>query len=119
MEQGNYEYTFDHFREALRLEPNNYARPPGLKEAIRSKTSYTGRIQSTSLDQQNEPAGRWVFIIGIYIFYRILIEAAEKPALAPFLYPSSAYTSSLPFSSWIAMPVSNPSPAPSGQIRPG
>ena len=109
MEQGNYEPAFDHFREALRLEPNNgYARA-GLKEAIKVKNFlYRAILKYFLWISKMNQQGRWVFIIGIYIFYRILIEVAEKsPALAPFLYPFIGLYILFAFSSWIAMPVSN------------
>ncbi|MCB0559051.1 MAG: tetratricopeptide repeat protein [Lewinellaceae bacterium] len=109
MEQGNYEQAFGHFREALRLAPNNgYARA-GLKEAIKAKNFlYRGILKYFLWISKMNQQGRWVFIIGIYIFYRILIEVAEKsPALAPFLYPFIGLYILFAFSSWIAMPVSN------------
>lgn len=109
IEQGSYEQAFRHFREALRLEPNNgYARA-GLKEAIKARNwLYRGVLQYFLWMGKLNQQGRWVFIIGIYIFYRIMIEVAENsPSLAPFLYPFIGLYILFAFSSWIAMPVSN------------
>ncbi|MCB9294832.1 MAG: tetratricopeptide repeat protein [Lewinellaceae bacterium] len=109
IERGAYGQAFGHFREALRLEPNNgYARA-GLKEAIKARNwLYRGVLKYFLWLGKMNQQGRWVFIIGIYIFYRIMIEVAENsPSLAPFLYPFIGLYILLAFSSWIAMPVSN------------
>lgn len=109
IEQGGYEQAFGHFREALRLEPNNAYARTGLKEAIKARNwLYRGVLKYFLWIGKMNQQGRWVFIIGIYILYRILIEVAENsPAMAPFLYPFIGLYILLAFSSWIAMPVSN------------
>ncbi|MCB0546309.1 MAG: tetratricopeptide repeat protein [Phaeodactylibacter sp.] len=109
IEQSNYEQAFGHFREALRLDPNNGFARTGLKEAIKARNwLYRGVLKYFLWIGKMNQQGRWVFIIGIYILYRILIEVAENsPSLAPFLYPFIGLYILLAFSSWIAMPVSN------------
>ncbi len=109
IEQGNYENAFTHFREALRLNPENgYARH-GLKEAIKARNwLYQGILKYFLWISKMNQRGRWVFIIGLYILYRILIEVAERyPAAAPLLYPLIGFYILFAFSSWVAIPVSN------------
>lgn len=109
IEQNQYGQAFGHFREALRLDPTNgYARS-GLKEAIKARNwLYRGVLKYFLWLSKMNQQGRWIFIIGIYIFYRILVEVAEKsPSMAPFLYPFIGLYILFAFSSWIAMPVSN------------
>ena len=109
IEQNQYEQAFEHFREALRLNPTNgYART-GLKEAIKARNwLYRGVLKYFLWISKMNQRGRWVFVIGVYILYRIMIEVAENsPSLAPFLYPFIGLYILFAFSSWIAMPVSN------------
>ncbi len=109
IEKDNYNQAIEHFKEALRLNPDSSFAKSGLKEAIKGKNILYRMILKYFLwmDKLNEK-GRWFFIIGIYILYRILLEVAERnPDLAPFLYPFIGLYILFAFSSWIAMPVSN------------
>jgi len=109
IEQGNYQSAFTHFRESLRLDPdNNYARS-GLKEAIKAKNIlYRGMLKYFLWMAKMDTRNRWAFIIGAYVLYRIILEVAERvPEVAPLLYPLIAFYILFALSSWIAMPLSN------------
>lgn len=109
IEQGNYKSAFDHFRESLRLDPdNNYARA-GLKEAIKAKNIlYRGMLKYFLWMAKMDSRNRWMIVIGAYVVYRIILAIAEQiPSLAPLLYPIIAFYILFALSSWIAMPLSN------------
>lgn len=109
IEQDRYNEAIDHFKESLRLNPDSSFAQSGLKEAIKGKNLLYRIILKYFLwmEKLNE-RGRWIFIIGAYVVYRILIKLAEtNPDIAPFLYPLIVLYIIFAFSSWIAVPVSN------------
>lgn len=109
IENDNYKEAVTHFKEALRLNPTNEYAKSGLKESIKAQNILYRYILKYFLwmNKMNE-RGRWLFIIGIYVLYRILIGLAESnPSLAPLLYPLIIAYIIFAFSSWIAVPVSN------------
>ncbi len=109
IEQDQYEAAVKHFLEALRLDPeNDYARD-GLKEAIKGKNLlYRGILKYFLWMNKLQEQGRWAFVIGAYVLYRILLKVGKTvPALAPLVYPLAAAYVIFAFSSWIAKPISN------------
>lgn len=109
IEKSQYDEAIAHFKEALRLNPTNEYAKSGLKEAIKAKNILYRYILKYFLwmNKMNE-RGRWLFIIGIYVLYRILLNLARNnPELAPLLYPLIIAYIIFAFSSWIAVPVSN------------
>ena len=109
IEQDQYEVAIRHFREALRLNPESEFARAGLKEAIKAKNVFYRYILKYFLwiGKMNQ-RGRWIFIIGIYVIYRIILEIAQNyPQLANLLYPIIFAYILFAFSSWIALPVSN------------
>lgn len=109
IEQDKYEEAVRHFLEALRLEPDNdYARD-GLKEALKAKNLlYRGILKYFLWMNKLQEQGRWAFVIGAYVIYRILLAVGKNvPQLAPLMYPLAAAYVLFAFSSWIARPLSN------------
>ncbi|MCC6725973.1 MAG: tetratricopeptide repeat protein [Saprospiraceae bacterium] len=109
IEQDHYEEAVQHFLEALRLDPDSdYARH-GLKEAIKGKNLfYRGILKYFLWMNKLQEQGRWAFVIGAYVLYRILLSVGKNvPALAPLVYPLAAFYVIFAFSSWIAKPLSN------------
>ncbi len=109
LESGQYNRAFEHFKEALRLDPNNEYARTGLKEAIKSKNRiyriilkyflWVGKLRKKS---------QWILIIVAYIIYRIILYISENvPAIAPVLYVIIGFYVLFAFSTWIAMPLSN------------
>lgn len=109
IENDQYDQAVKHFLEALRLDPENgYARH-GLKEAIKGKNLlYRGILKYFLWMDKMQEKNRWVFVIGMYVAYRIVLYLAKTvPALAPFLYPIVALYVVFALSTWIAKPLSN------------
>ena len=109
VEHDQYDTAVAHFREALRLEPTNDFARNGLKEAIKGKNwLYRGVLKYFLWLGKLQERGRWAFVLGLYVFYRILLYLLEAvPALAPLLYPLVFVYVLFAFSSWIAVPISN------------
>ena len=109
IEKDNYDEAVTHFKEALRLSPNNVFAKEGLKEAIKGK-NYLYRIVLKYFLWTNKMAqkAQWYFIIGIFLFYQLLIWVADKnPSIAMYLAPLILAYILFAFSSWIAKPISN------------
>ena len=109
IEQDKYEEAIDYFKESLRLDPTSEFARAGLKEAIKAKNPLYRYILKYFLWMgKMQEKGRWGFIIGIYLLFRLFSYLAEHyPTLAPFLSPLIFAYIIFAFSSWIAMPVSN------------
>lgn len=71
LELGKYSKARNHFKEALKLDPNyDYART-GMLNAIKAKNSIYKLFLKYSFWIQNKGAkSQWFFIIGIYLIYR-------------------------------------------------
>lgn len=107
--QDNYQEAVLHFKEALRLDPTNEFAKGGLKEAIKGKNLlYRGVLKYFLWMNQLQSKFQWGVIIGLYILYRLLLNALEHfPILAPLLYPLIVAYILFAFSTWIAQPISN------------
>ena len=109
VEQDRYPDAVKHFQEALRLDPTNDFARNGLKEAIKAKNYlYRGVLKYFLWLGKLQERGRWAFIIGLYLIYRLALYLADTyPSLSYILYPVVAIYVLFAFSSWIAAPVSN------------
>jgi len=109
IERDKYEEAVTHFKEALRLNPENKYAKEGLKEAIKAKNFlYRGVLKYFLWMNKLTSKAQWYFIIGIYILYQIIIQMADKyPSIAGYLAPLILAYILFAFSSWIAKPVSN------------
>ncbi len=109
IERDDYDQALVHFKEALRLDPNNQWARSGLKNAIKGKNFLYRIILKyflwiSKLSEKNQ----WVFIIGAFLLYQGVLELSRSfPALAPLAYPIIIAYMVFAFSSWIAVPFSN------------
>ncbi len=109
IETNHFDEAINHFKEALRLDPNSDFAKTGLKEAIKGKNPIYRVVLKfflwmSKMSSQNQ----WAFIIGMYVIYRILLSISRNnEALAPFIYPFLFLYILLVFSTWIAQPISN------------
>ena len=109
IEQDQYDDAVLHFKEALRLSPTNAYAKAGLREAIKAKNIlYRYVLKYFLWLSKLQSKSRWFFILGIYIFYQIVLQVAgTSPLLSKILSPLIILYIVLAFSSWIAMPISN------------
>lgn len=108
LELGNYKQANIHFKEALQRDPNdNYARQ-GALEAIKAKNIvYRYFLKYSFWMQKKSSKNQWVFIIGLYILYRLSISISDKMG-ANFLIPiiGTLYLTFV-LGTWIMTPISN------------
>lgn len=99
----------EHFREALRLDPDlEYARQ-GMLEALKARNPiYRGMLAYYLWMGRQSGRMQWAFIIGIYFLTRFVRGAvANNPALAPVLVPLLVACFGFIYLSWTAQPMFN------------
>ncbi|MGK0390583.1 MAG: tetratricopeptide (TPR) repeat protein [Maribacter sp.] len=109
IEKGEYDEALTHFKEALRIDPNNKWAREGLKNAIKGKNIlYRGILKYFLWIAKQSEKNQWLFIIGAYVLYRGVIYLSQVyPIIAPVAYPIIGAYVAFAFSSWIAVPFSN------------
>ena len=96
-----------HFREALRLDPNqNYARE-GILEALKAKNPlYRGLLRWKLWMSTLSGGKQWAVVIGLYVLYRLSASAARNtPALKPLLYPVMGLYLVFVLMTWLGDPI--------------
>lgn len=106
LEQGKRQEAMEHFREALRLDPDNDWARSGLVEAIKAGNPiyavmlkyflWMGKLSSQTM---------WMIIVGGYIGYRFLRELAEDPRWTPWVMPLIIAYVGFVLLSWLAAPL--------------
>ncbi|MFT3783876.1 MAG: tetratricopeptide repeat protein [Nibricoccus sp.] len=99
----------DHFREALRIDPElEYARQ-GMLEALKARNPvYRGMLAYFLWMGRQSGQKQWAFIVGAYFGSRFVRMAAEtNPQLAPFLWPLLILFYLFIYLSWTAVPMFN------------
>ncbi len=109
LHQGRPKEALPHFREALRIDPNNEWARAGCVEAMKAGNRFyalmlryflwTGRLSSHA---------RLALILGLWFGHRILRNIAKtNPALAPFILPITILYVGFVLSTWLADPLFN------------
>lgn len=109
LEQGRREKAMEHFKEALRLEPNNEWARQGIVEALKARHFIYGVMLRYFLwmNKLNRKL-QWVLIISLWLGYRLLFSLSERvPALAPFIWPLLIAYIAFVFLSWTSSPLFN------------
>lgn len=108
-ERGNHKKAEHHFREALRIDPNFESARLGLKESLKLHfTPYKLIVQFSLWMAEKGKNFQWIFIIGLYILFRVLRSVAEtNQQLRPFILPLIVLYFVFIFFSWIANPIAN------------
>lgn len=104
-----YEQAMDHFREALRLEPDMEWARLGVIEALKAKRILYRPILAYFLwISQFRARAQWGIILGAFVGARVLNSvAAANPALAPWVWPIIIAYSVWALSTWMAAPLFN------------
>jgi tetratricopeptide (TPR) repeat protein len=101
--------ALEHFREALRIDPDlDWARA-GLVEALKARHLIYRWMLGFFLWMGRKSAKvQWLVIIGIFLGQRSLGQLADaNPALAPFLWPLLILAGAFVLLSWMADPLFN------------
>ncbi|EMR00631.1 lipoprotein NlpI [Cesiribacter andamanensis AMV16] len=109
LEKGDAKQALEHFRMALQLDPTMAYAKEGMKEALKGRYWVYRQYLRYAFWISNQSSKRqWIFIIGIYVIYRLVRSAAESNAeLAPFLTPIILLYFLFVFSSWLMNPLGN------------
>lgn len=98
-----------HFREALRLEPDNDFARRGILEALKSRSWLYRQMLKYFLFMSRLSGGaRWGIILGLYFGAKFLRNLARQhEELAPFVFPILAAYVLFVILSWAAQPMFN------------
>lgn len=108
LEQGNHKKAMEHFKEALKNDPNSRFAKDGMIEAIKAKNFvYRLYLKYAFWISNMKSKNQWFFIIGIYLLYRFLVKSVQLsnyPFLAVFIIiPYMLFA----LGAWIIQPMSN------------
>lgn len=104
LEQSNPQKALEHFREALRLDPElDWARQ-GIVEALKAKNIfYLLMLRYFLFMAKLSGKAQWAIIVGGYIGYRVLLNVAENhPTWAPWIRPLLVIYIVFAVMTWIA-----------------
>lgn len=108
LENNNTEKALTHFKEALQLNPNlEYARN-GMLTAVKSKNKiYNWYLRYAFWMGNKSQKNQWIFIIGIYLIYRISIKVLSSTGMTYLAIPLIIAYLLFALGSWIMEPLSN------------
>lgn len=104
---GRAKESFDSFREALRLDPNNEAARSGLIEALKIHNPFYRMLFGFFVMMSRLSARyQWGLIIGLLVGYNVLRNLLRQvPALAPVIVPLLVLYVLFCFVTWVADPI--------------
>jgi tetratricopeptide (TPR) repeat protein len=109
LEKGNREKAMEHFREALRLDPElDWARE-GVVETLKAKSRfYCGVMKYFFWISRFSPGVQLGLMIGLFVGYRVLVGIlVDQPHLAPLFWTVVIGYGLFAFSTWFARPLFN------------
>jgi Flp pilus assembly protein TadD len=109
VEQGQYEKAMEHFREALRLNPDLEWARLGIVEAMKARYVIYRFILNWFLWMMKlSGRARWWVIIGAYVAFQIVRQTASaNPEWSPYLTPLLVLYVVFAVMTWIASPLFN------------
>ena len=109
LHQGDHARALEHFREALRIDPELEWARIGIVEALKARfLVYRLMLKFFLWMGRQSSRAQWVVILGFIFGRKVLAEVAEAhPALKPFIYPILALSFAFLMLTWIASPLFN------------
>lgn len=109
LEQGNPKKAVEHFREALRLNPEFEWAQQGILEALKAHNPIYRLMLAWFLWMARLPSGaRWGIILGGYFGYQFLRNVArQSPDFALFIWPVLIVYMVFAVMTWLVVPLSN------------
>ena len=109
LEKGDNKKALEHFKEALKNDPNSVHAQAGMTEAIKARFMvYRWFLQYAFWMGNMASKYQWFFILGVYFGTKFLSKIADSnEALRPFLMPVIVLLVLFAFSTWIIGPISN------------
>lgn len=109
LEKGEPKKALEHFREALRLDPENEWARQGIVEALKARNIiYAVMLKYFLWMSKLSSQAQWAIIVGGYIGNRILGGLAKgNPDLAPWVLPLRILYITFAVLTWTAYPMFN------------
>ena len=109
LEQGEPKKALEHFREALRLDPENECARHGIVEALKARNLiYALMLKYFLWMSKLSSRAQWGIILVGYFGNRGLgVLAQSKPALAPWIWPIRILYIVFALMTWLAYPLFN------------
>ena len=101
--------ALEHFREALRLDPNSEWARRGMVEALKARHFiYALMLRYFLFMGKLSVRGRWGFVLGLYVVNRLLSSLAQStPSLIPWVLPLQILYLAFVLMTWLASPLFN------------
>ncbi|WP_333820973.1 tetratricopeptide repeat protein [Ohtaekwangia sp.] len=109
LEKGDHNKALEHFREALKINPNYAYAKAGLVEGLKARYWFYRIFLKYAFWISNfKNGGQWAVILGLYFGVKILRGiAASNETLGVFLYPIIYLYTAFAISTWVITPLSN------------
>ena len=109
LERGDPKKALEHFREALRLDPENEWARHGIVEALKARNFiYAFMLRYFFWMSRFRGRTQWVIVLGGYFGNRMLgVVASAQPSLAPWILPIRILYVVFALMTWIADPLFN------------
>jgi len=108
LENGETQKALHHFKEALQFDPNNWNARDGMSTALKSKNLlYKWYLKYEFWMANKNTKNQWVFIIGIYIAYRLGVKFLTASGLEFLVLPLIIVYLIFALGSWFMEPLSN------------
>lgn len=109
LEQGERKKALEHFREALRLNPQLEWARQGVIETLKAKHFLYGFLLRYFFWMSKLSArAQWGVVVGGYLGYRVLLSMArDYPDIAPVVWPILILYILFAFLTWVADPLFN------------
>jgi tetratricopeptide (TPR) repeat protein len=109
LEKGDSEKALEHFREALRLDPDNEWARHGIVEALKARHFiYAAMLKYFLWMSKLSRQAQWGIILGGYFGHRLLGSLADNnPVLAPWVLPLQILYITFAVLTWTAYPMFN------------
>lgn len=109
LEKGDTKASLEHFREALRNNPNSVHAQAGMQEALKAKFGiYRLYLKYVFFMANLTSKYQWGVILGFYFGTKALGKLADSnEALAPYLTPVIILLTLIALSTWVMHPLGN------------
>ncbi|HVS71418.1 MAG TPA: tetratricopeptide repeat protein [Phycisphaerae bacterium] len=109
LHQNRAKEALEHFREALRLNPQHEWARQGMMAALKARhLLYRWMLRYYLFMGRLRKGGQWALIIGFWVGAQVLDEASQKnPALRPYVLPLLVAYGVFVLATWLADPIFN------------
>ncbi|MCI0651829.1 MAG: tetratricopeptide repeat protein [Planctomycetes bacterium] len=109
LESGDEQKALEHFREAMRLDPESKWARAGIVEALKARSIiYALMLKYFLWISKLSRQAQWGIVLGAFFGNRLLTSIAESnPALAPWVLPLQIIYVVFAVLSWTAYPIFN------------